>query len=72
MVSAIFESIGSTITAFAGILGNGFTAMLSIFYDSSSTTPGLTPVGVLSLIGVGVALVYWAFRLVRRLIHLRG
>lgn len=72
MVAAIFQSIGDAITSFAGILGNGFTAMLQIFYDSNATNPGLTPVGVLSLIGVGVGLVYWAFRLVRRLIHLRG
>lgn len=72
MVSAIFESIGSVITAFAGVIGNGFTALLEIFYSTSGTTPGLTPVGILSLIGVGMGLVYWAFRMVRGLIKTRG
>lgn len=71
MVTAIFEAVGSVITAFAGVIGNGFTALLEIFY-STGTTPGLTPIGILSLIGVGMGLVYWAFRLVRGLIKLRG
>lgn len=69
MVTAIFEAIGTAITQFATILGNGFSGVLSIFYNA---TDGLTSVGTLSLIGVGVGLVYWAFRLVRNLIHLRG
>lgn len=72
MVSAIFESIGSVITAFAGVIGNGFTALLEIFYSTSGTNAGLTPIGILSLIGVGMGLVYWAFNLVRGLIKTRG
>lgn len=72
MVTAIFETIGSIITAFAGVLGNGFTALLEIFYTTSGTNAGLTPIGILSLIGLGMNLVYWAFRLVRSLIKARG
>lgn len=72
MVSAIFEAIGSAITGFAGILGNGFTALLEIFYTTSGTNAGLTPIGTLSLIGLGMGIVYWAFRMVRGLIKTRG
>lgn len=72
MVTAIFEAVGSVITAFAGVIGNGFSALLEIFYTTSGTNAGLTPVGTLSLIGLGMALVYWAFRIIRGLIKARG
>lgn len=72
MVTAIFETIGSVITAFAGVIGNGFTALLEIFYVTTGTNAGITPIGVLGLIGLGMSLVYWAFRLVRGLMKARG
>lgn len=71
MVTQIFSTIGEVITEFAKVLGNGFTNLLEIFYKSGEGG-GLTPVGILSLIGLGVGIVYWAFRLVRSLIHMRG
>lgn len=72
MVSAIFEAVGDAITSFAGVLGNGFSSLLAIFYDSTASTPGLTAVGTLSLIALGMGIVYWAFSLVRGLIKGRG
>lgn len=72
MITALFTEIGNVITAFAGVIGNGFESLLAIFWDSTASTPGFTLVGILSLVGVGMALVYWAFRLIRNLIHLRG
>lgn len=68
MVEAIFTVIGNVITAFAGVIGSGFTSLIALFYDA---TNGITLLGTLMLIGVGVSLVYWAFRLVRRLVRLR-
>ena len=68
MISAIFTAIGNAVTSFAGVLGNGFTSLLAIFYNS---TDGLTPVGLLMLIGAGIGIVYWAFALVRSLISAR-
>lgn len=72
MVSAIFTEIGNAITAFAGVLGNGFSSLLEIFYVSTGDNAGLTAIGVLSLIGVGMGIVYWAFTMVRNLIKTRG
>lgn len=74
MISEIFQSIGDVITSFAGVLGNGFTSLIAIFWDSTlnSGAGGLTTIGILSLIGLGMALVMWGFRLIRSLFHARG
>lgn len=68
MLSAIFTVIGEAITAFAGILGNGFTAMIALFYAENA----VTPLGILALIGLGVSLVWFAFNLIMRLFRQRG
>lgn len=68
MIEAIFTAIGNAVTNFAGVLGNGFTSLISIFYNSEN---GLTPVGLLLLIGAGIGIVYWAFAMVRSLISAR-
>lgn len=68
MLSAIFTTIGEAITAFAGVLGNGFTAMIALFYADSA----VTPLGILALIGLGVSLVWFAFNLVMRLFRQRA
>lgn len=67
MISAIFQAIGTVITQFAQVIGNGFSSLVSIFYDSE----GLTLVGTLAIIGAGVGLVYWAFGLIRNFIAIR-
>lgn len=68
MISAIFTTIGSVITAFAGILGNGFTSLISLFYDG---TNGVTDLGILMLIGTGVGLVYFGWKLIKALFQVR-
>lgn len=65
MINAIFTTIGSAVTAFAGTMTNAASSMVSVFYDSE----GLTTLGTLLLISAGVGLVYWAFRLIRGLIR---
>ena len=69
MIESIFSTVGSAITEFASVIGNGFTGIISLFYNS--TTSALTPLGELMLIGVGVGLVYMAFRMIKNLISLR-
>lgn len=74
MVSNIFQTIGEAITNFAQVLGNGFTNLIQLFYittPAEGQTAGLTPLGILMLIGAGVGIVYWAFTLVRSLISVR-
>lgn len=69
MIAAIFESVGQALTAFTTQLGNAITSVSAMFYDS---TDGLTFLGVLLTIAMGVGLVYWAFKLIKGLIKHRG
>lgn len=73
MISTIFETITQAISAFAGSLTSAVTSVAALFY-----TPGaegaagqMTFLGTLVLIGVGVGVVYWVFRLIRGLIAQR-
>lgn len=66
MISAIFQEVGSAVTAFTTALSNAVSGVTSMFYDA---TDGLTTLGSLLLIAVGVGLVYWAFRLIKGLVR---
>lgn len=70
MVAEIFQTIGEVVTAFTTALSNSVSGIVAMFYTSGEGG-GLTVLGVLSLIAVGCGLVYWAFRLIRRLISQR-
>lgn len=69
LISDIFTSVGNAITAFSGSLASSVSSITSMFYDA---TNGLTFLGVLLTIAMGVGLVYWAFRVIRGLIRNRG
>lgn len=71
MVSDIFETIGSAISGVLDNMGSVFSNITSLFYTPAGTgeTSGhFTFLGILLLITAGVALVYWAFRLIRGLL----
>lgn len=70
MVSAIFSEIGNAISAFATALSSAVTSVTDMFYTTGEGG-GLTVLGTLILIAVGVGLVYWAFNLIRGLIAQR-
>ena len=67
MISAIFQAIGSAITAFGGVIGNGFASAVALFWDGTA----LTDTGTLMLIGAGVGLVWFAVTLIMRLVRPR-
>ena len=68
MIQAIFQAVSDAVTNFASALSSAVTSVTGMFYDASGTNPGLTTLGTLILIAVGVGLVYWAFRLIYRLV----
>ena len=68
MVSAIFTAIGNAMTSFVGILGNGFSGLVSLFWDGTA----LTEVGILLLISAGVSLIWGGFMFIRSLIRVRA
>lgn len=72
MASEIFSVIGDAITGFATNLGSAMSDITALFYTpGSGSTPGsFTFLGILCLIGAGCGLLYWAFHLVRRALHI--
>ena len=65
MVTEIFSVISTAVTQFANTLQSGVSALTNIVYDS--TTNQFSFVGTMLLIAVGMAIVYWIFRLLRGL-----
>lgn len=70
MIAEIFETIGDAISAFASSLSSAVTSVTGLFYTSGENG-GLTFLGTLLLIAVGVGVVYWVFRLIKGLIGRR-
>lgn len=69
MIQAIFTEMTTIITAFFNFLASGFTSAIGMIYSSSSSSPGLTEFGKISLIGVAIGLGYFLFRWIRGLIR---
>ena len=67
MVQSIFETIGEVLTEYVTAISGVFQNLINIFYNAET---GLTLMGTLLLIGVGIGIVVWAFNLVRNLISL--
>lgn len=67
MIADIFTEIGNAISGFTTALASAINSVTSMFYTTGENG-GLTVLGSLLLIGVGVAVVYWVFRLFRGLI----
>lgn len=63
MVADVFEVIGDAVSGMVATLTSGITGITSLIYDS--TAGNFTFLGSMLLIAVGVALVYWIFRLIR-------
>lgn len=71
VITAIFGAVGQAITSFSTALASGVNSITSIFYTTGENA-GLTFLGVLLCIAMGVGLVYWAFRLIKNLVRQRG
>lgn len=70
MISAIFEAIGQSITAFAQNLANAFTSITSMFItEGTGGAYSLTVLGTATLITAGVSLVVFAFTFLYKLIR---
>ena len=67
MVDTIFTTIAEVITKYAQAIGSVFGDLMDIFYNAET---GLTLMGTLLLLGVGIGIVKWAFNLITSLIRL--
>lgn len=71
MITEIFSTITEVITKFFASLSQGVNSVASLIYTpgSGSDSGKLTTFGTLLLISAGVGIVYWLFRMVRKLVH---
>lgn len=72
MVADIFSVITDAITQMLSALTSAINGIVPLFYvapTGTETSGHMTFLGVLLLIAVGVAVVYWAFRLIRGLVQ---
>lgn len=67
-ISDIFSYVTQAITSFVGSLGQAFTSVTALFWTTGDNA-GPTFLGVLILIGVGVGVVYGAYRIIKGLMH---
>lgn len=69
IIDDLFTALGTIIQKVISLFTALWEGVVAVFWDS---TNGLTAMGFLILIGLGFALFYGAFRLVRNLVKMRG
>lgn len=67
MVADIFKTIGDVIAGYVDAISDMFTSLIAIFYVDGT---GLTLIGTLLLLAVGIGIVVWGFNMVVNLINL--
>jgi len=65
LVTEIFDQAGDAVTGFTGVLNDGVGGVTQLFWANGN----LTVLGTLLVIGIGVGVVYFGFRLIRNLIR---
>lgn len=70
MIAEIFNTAGGAITGMTGLIGDGVTGIVSLFWDATASK--LTIPGTLGVVGLGIGVFYFAFRWVRSLMKARG
>ena len=66
MVAELWSIISEVLTGFITALVSAFDGITAVFYDA---TDGFTVIGQLLLIGLGMGIVYFAFKFIRNLIR---
>jgi len=66
IVSELFNVISSVITGLMSAIVSAFSGLIEIFYDSEN---GFTLIGTLLLVGLGMSIVWFAFRFITNLIR---
>ena len=68
MINAILQTVTSWVTSFTTMFVDIFENLVKIFYNAES---GMTLVGTLALGGLGISLVYFAYKVIRKLMKLK-
>ena len=68
MINQILQTVTGWVTGFTTMFVDIFESLVKIFYTAEG---GITLVGSLSLAGLGIGLVYFAYKVIRRLMRLK-
>ena len=68
MINQILETVTAWVSGFTTMFVTIFENLVKIFYTAEG---GITLVGTLALAGLGIGLVYFAYKAIRRLIRLK-
>lgn len=68
MIEAIITAIGTAVTSFSAVIGNGFTSAVALVYSGTA----LTPLGSLLLIGAAAGLAWFAVKMILKLVRGAG
>lgn len=71
LITAVFQAIGQSITAFAQNLASAFTSITSMFWTPGvgEASGSLTVLGILVLLTAGVSLCVFAFTFIYKLVR---
>lgn len=70
MLTEVFETVSEIVQGVVSVFESLFSGIGTIFYDPTPETGGLTIIGILALLGFGVALAKWGFHLILRLLRM--
>lgn len=68
IITELFAALTSIVTGFISVLVAGFNGIITIFWTTGADG-GLTVMGVLLLIGLGMGLVFFVFKFIKSLIQ---
>ena len=68
MINQVIETVTAWVTSFTTMFVSIFETLVGIFYKADT---GVTLIGTLALAGLGISLVYFAYKVVRRLMKLK-
>ena len=68
MITQVLQTITAWVTGFTTMFVDIFEGLVKIFYTAEN---GITLVGTLALAGLGIGLVYFAYKVIRRLMRLK-
>ena len=68
MINQILETVTAWVSGFTTMFVTIFENLVKIFYTAEG---GITLVGTLALAGLGIGLVYFAYRVIRKLMRLK-
>lgn len=72
MTAGVITAMTAVFTAIFQWIQGAITSVIDVFYVSEGTNQGLTFLGVLALVALGISIFFLLVGLVQNFLHLRG